>query len=78
MIVSENIKEGLVESSQNEQKNSYVLMTMKYLGTILKIVRNSYLEAMQCQEGQNEDVSGKFDSGKNGPAANMYRNPKFD
>lgn len=53
-------------------------MTMKYLGTILKIVRNSYLEAMQCQEGQNEDVSGKFDSGKNGPAANMYRNPKFE
>lgn len=43
---SEKIQAGLVENAQNEQKNAYVLMTLKYLGTILKIVRNSYLEAL--------------------------------
>jgi len=80
LIVSENIKEGMVESSQNEQKNSYVLMTMKYLGIILKIVRNSYLEALQCQEASNDEVSGKFDSSKqgNGPNTAGYRNPKYE
>lgn len=43
--MSLRIKGGLTESNQNEEKNAYVLMTMKYLGIILKIVRNSFLEA---------------------------------
>lgn len=43
--MSLKIKKGLVESAQDEEKNNYVLMTMKYLGIILKLVRNSYLEA---------------------------------
>ena len=33
-------------------------MTLKYLGTILKIVRNSYLEAIQCQDLNHDS---KFD-----------------
>jgi hypothetical protein len=48
--VSLKIKEGLVESQQNEDRNNYVLMAMKYLGIILKIVRNSFLEALSCQD----------------------------
>jgi hypothetical protein len=46
--VSEKILAGLTENAQNESKNAYVLMTLKYLGIILKIVRNSYLEALSC------------------------------
>jgi hypothetical protein len=55
-------------------------MTMKYLGIILKIVRNSYLEALQCQESSNDD-SNKFEH--SGPFVNpssvsTYKNPKLD
>lgn len=58
--MSMKIKEGLKESQQNEEQNSYVLMTMKYLGIILKIVRNSFLEALSCQdESTIEDQSTK-------------------
>ena len=35
-------------------------MTLKYLGTILKIIRNSYLEAVQCQDA-NPDASKQFE-----------------
>jgi hypothetical protein len=46
--VSLTILGGIVETKENEEKNAYVLMTMKYLGTILKIVKNSFLEALSC------------------------------
>lgn len=58
--MSLKIKEGLKESQQNEEANGYVLMTMKYLGIILKIVRNSFLEALSCRdESAFEDQSTK-------------------
>lgn len=46
--MSMQIKEGLIETPEMQEKNAYVLMTMKYLGIILKIVRNSFLEALSC------------------------------
>jgi len=59
--ISDKIYEGLTENTQNEEKNSYVLLTMKYIGTILKIIRNSYLEALSCQESIPEgDNSRSF------------------
>lgn len=52
--MSERIKVGLTENAQSEEKNAYVLMTMKYLGTVLKLVRNSFLEALSCQDAVPE------------------------
>lgn len=57
--VSLKIKDGLVETKENEEKNAYVLMTMKYLGIILKIVRNSFLEALSCAEALQEEQNYK-------------------
>jgi hypothetical protein len=39
-------------------------MTLKYLGTILKIVRNSYLEALQCLDLNNHDAAQNFEMGE--------------
>lgn len=84
---SEKIKSGLIENAQNEQKNAYVLMTLKYLGTILKIVRNSYLEALQCLDLNNHDAAQNFEMGEidndikasqNQQTANGMNNQKFD
>jgi hypothetical protein len=66
--VSLKIKEGLKESQQNEEQNGYVLMTMKYLGIILKIVRNSFLEALSCQDESSFDDQ----STKQASEANYY------
>lgn len=58
--MSQKIKQGLVESPEMQEKNAYVLMTMKYLGIILKIIRNSFLEALSCQENQDGDNGTSF------------------